>query len=189
MNVSGGAALTATELAQALKRQELVLHYQPIVDLRSGRIIGAEGLLRWQHPTLGLLPPGQFLPLAEAFGLMPEIGSWTLGEACRQMHDWRALASHPFRLAINVSASQVGSGFDKQVERALGDADLSAECLEIELTESAAFGDPALFTAFAALRVIGVHFAADDFGTGYSCLKHLKCCPITHAEDRPVVRR
>lgn len=173
------AGWTATELAQAAARGQLELHYQPLVDLRNNRIAGAEALLRWRHPSLGLLPPGQFIPLAESSGLMPEIGAWVLGEACRQMHDWQALAWRPFRLAVNVSASQVGPAFDADVKRVLAGADLPAELLEIELTESVAFGNPALFATFDALRATGVRFAADDFGTGYSCLQHLKCCPIT----------
>lgn len=95
------------------------------------------------------------------------------------MHEWQALGWQPFRLAVNVSASQVGPEFDAQLKRVLADTNLPAERLEIELTESVAFGDPALFVTFDALRAIGVRFAADDFGTGYSCLQHLKCCPIT----------
>ena len=93
----------------------------------------------------GLLPPGQFLPVVESSGLMPEIGAWVLGEACRQMRDWRMLAWRPFRLAVNVSASQVGPDFDGWVKGVLADAELPAEYLEIELTESVAFGDPAIF--------------------------------------------
>ena len=143
---------TTPELAQAVERGQLELHYQPVVDLRSGGIVGAEALLRWRHPTLGLLPPGQFLP---------------------------CLLYTSFRLAVNVSASQVGPDFDGWVKGVLADAELPAEYLEIELTESVAFGDPAIFPALDALRQIGVRFAADDFGTGYSCLQHLKCCPIS----------
>ncbi len=172
------AGWTATELAQAAASRQLELYYQPLVDLRNNRIVGAEALLRWRHPSLGLLPPGQFIPLAESSGLMPAIGTWVLCEACRQMRKWQALAWQPFRLAVNVSASQVGPMFDAEIQRVLTDADLPAECLEIELTESVAFGNPALFATFDALRALGVHFAADDFGTGYSCLQHLKCCPI-----------
>ena len=112
MTTSQPAGWTATELAQAVVRGQLELHYQPIVDLRSDQIVGAEALLRWRHPRLGLLLPGQFLPLVESSGLMPEIGAWVLGAACRQMRDWQALAWQPFRLAVNVSASQVGSDFD-----------------------------------------------------------------------------
>ncbi|WP_409218924.1 EAL domain-containing protein, partial [Escherichia coli] len=179
MTSSQPAGWTAAELAQAAARGQLDLHYQPLVDLRDHRIAGAEALMRWRHPRLGLLPPGQFLPLAESFGLMPEIGAWVLGEACRQMHKWQGPAWQPFRLAINVSASQVGPTFDDEVKRVLADMALPAELLEIELTESVAFGNPALFASFDALRAIGVRFAADDFGTGYSCLPHLKCRPIT----------
>jgi EAL domain-containing protein (putative c-di-GMP-specific phosphodiesterase class I) len=173
------AEWTTAQLAQAAERGQLELHYQPIVDLRSGEITGAEALLRWRHPSLGLLLPGQFLPMAESSGLMPEIGAWVLREACRQMHDWPPLQWRPFRLAVNVSARQVGPDFNDQVQRILAKVGLPAEYLEIELTESAAFGDPAIFPVLDALRAIGVRFAADDFGTGYSCLQHLKCCPIT----------
>lgn len=112
MTTSNPAALTATQLAQALAQGQLALHYQPIFELRGGGIVGAEALLRWAHPMLGLLSPGQFLPLAESSGLMPEISEWVLGEACRQMRDWQALGWQPFRLAVNVSASQVGQDFD-----------------------------------------------------------------------------
>lgn len=179
MSASQSAKWTVTQLAQALACGQLELHYQPIVDLRSDQIVGAEALLRWRHPTLGLLPPGQFLPVVESSGLMPEIGEWVLGTACRQMRDWQALAWQPFRLAVNVSASQVGRNFDNQVKRALADAQLPATYLEIELTESFAFGDPSVFSTLHALNAHGVRFAADDFGTGYSSLKHLKCCPIS----------
>ena len=179
MNASQPIECTVAQLAQAVERGQLELHYQPIVDLRSDQIVGAEALLRWRHPTLGLLLPGQFLPVVESSGLMPEIGAWVLGAACRQMRDWRMLAWRPFRLAVNVSASQVGSDFDGWVKGVLADVELPAAYLEIELTESVAFGDPAIFPALEALRQIGVRFAADDFGTGYSCLQHLKCCPIS----------
>ncbi len=179
MTASQSAGWTAAQLAQAVERGQLELYYQPIVDLRNDRISGAEALLRWRHPTLGLLLPGQFLPLAESSGLIVDIGAWVLGEACRQMHEWQAPGWQPFRLAVNVSASQVGTDFDIRVQRALVDADLAAEHLEIELLESVAFGDPSIYHVLDALRRVGVRFAADDFGTGYSCLRHLKCCPIT----------
>lgn len=170
---------TATQLAQAAERGQLELHYQPIVDLRSDQIVGAEALLRWRHPTLRMLPPGQFLPMVESSGLMPEIGAWVLGAACRQMREWLPLQWRPFRLAVNVSASQVGPDFSDQVQRILAETGLPAVYLEIELTESVAFVAPAIFPMLEALRQVGVRFAADDFGTGYSCLQHLKCCPIT----------
>ncbi|ODS65316.1 MAG: Diguanylate phosphodiesterase [Bordetella sp. SCN 67-23] len=193
---------TATQLAQAVQRQELVLHYQPIIAVDGGALIGAEALLRWAHPDLGLLAPVHILALAEAAGLMPQIGDWVLREACRQMHDWQTVVPTSFRLAVNVAASQVGPDFDSGLRHVLADTPLPGGRLEIELTESAAFGDPALFALFDALRAVGVRFAADDFGTGYSCLRHLKCCPITtlkidqsfvaglvdDARDRTIVR-
>ncbi len=178
MTSSQPAGWTAAELAQAAARGQLDLHYQPLVDLRDHRIAGAEALMRWRHPRLGLLPPGQFLPLAESFGLMPEIGAWVLGEACRQMHKWQGPAWQPFRLAINVSASR-WANVRRRGKAGAGRYGPARRASEIELTESVAFGNPALFASFDALRAIGVRFAADDFGTGYSCLQHLKCCPIT----------
>jgi EAL domain-containing protein (putative c-di-GMP-specific phosphodiesterase class I) len=193
---------TAAQLARAAERQELVLHYQPIVAVGSGALIGAEALLRWAHPDLGLLAPEHFLPLAKTAELMPQIGDWVLREACRQMRDWQADVPGSFRLAVNVAASQVRADFDTGLRQMLAEAQLPGDRLEIELTETAAFGDPALFALFDALRAVGVRFAADDFGTGYSCLRHLKCCPITtlkidrsfvagladDARDRTIVR-
>jgi len=132
MNAFSPSEWTTAQLAQAAERGQLELHYQPIVDLRSGEITGAEALLRWRHPSLGLLPPGQFLPVAESSGLMPEIGAWVLREACRQMHDWQPLQWRPFRLAVNVSARQVGPDFNDQVQRVLAVAGLPAEYLEID---------------------------------------------------------
>ena len=108
MSASEPDGWTAAQLAQAAERRQLELHYQPIVELRRGRIAGAEALLRWRHPSLGLLPPGAFLPLAESSGLMSEIGAWVLGEACRQMQRWLALNWRPFRLAVNGVASENG---------------------------------------------------------------------------------
>lgn len=179
MTTIGPQPLTGTQLAQALEQRQFVLHYQPMVDLRSGGVAGAEALLRWQHPALGLLPPAQFLPLAESSGLIRDIGAWVLYEACRQMREWQALGWRLFRLAVNVSAHQVGPDFDTRVKEVLDATGLAAEYLEIELTESTALGDPAIYPTLEALRRICVRFAADDFGTGYSCLQHLKCCPIT----------
>tara|TARA_R110001583_G_scaffold194219_1_gene364626 strand:- start:5 stop:346 length:342 start_codon:yes stop_codon:yes gene_type:complete len=101
MSASEPDGWTAAQLAQAAERRQHELRYQPIVELRRGRIAGAEALLRWRHPSLGLLPPGAFLPLAESSGLMSEIGAWVLGEACCQMQRWLALNWRPFRLAVN----------------------------------------------------------------------------------------
>lgn len=95
MTASKPAEWTMAQLAQAVEHGQLELHYQPIVDLRGSEIAGAEALLRWRHPSLGLLPPGQFLPLAESSGLMPEIGEWVLGETCHRMHDWQTLERRP----------------------------------------------------------------------------------------------
>lgn len=136
MSASHPIEWTVAQLAQAVERGQFELHYQPIVDLRSDQIVGAEALLRWRHPTLGLLLPGQFLPVSTS-SLMPEIGAWVLGAACRQMRDWRVLAWRPLRLAVNVSASQVGPDFDGWVKGVLADAELPAAYLEIgDVTEN-----------------------------------------------------
>lgn len=181
---------TAAQLARAAERQELVLHYQPIVAVGSGALIGAEALLRWAHPDLGLLAPEHFLPLAETAELMPQIGDWVLREACRQMRDWQADVPGSFRLAVNVAASQVRADFDTGLRQMLAEAQLPGDRLEIELTETAAFGDPALFALFDALRAVGVRFAADDFGTGYSCLAYFHKVPASELKiDKSFVSR
>jgi len=175
--------MAATELAQAAAHGPLELHYQPLVDLRDN---GLPARKRWRHPNLGLLSPGQFIPLAESSGLMPGVGAWVLREACRQMREWQALAWQPFRLAVNVSASQVGPTFDAEVKRVLASVGLPAELLEIELTESVAFGNPALFATCDALRAI-------DLPLFCRRLRHRLFLPATsemlphyHAEDRPI---
>ena len=179
MSTSLPARWTATELAQAVVRGQFELHYQPIVDLRSDQIVGAEALLRWRHPQLGLLPPGQFLPVVESSGLMPEIGAWVLGTACRQMREWRMLAWQPFRLAVNVSASQVGPDFDGWVKGVLADAELPAEYLEIELTESSIFEDvERIIEIGQTLRNYGFKVSMDDFGSGYSSINLLGNLPL-----------
>lgn len=121
MTTSQSVGWPAAQLAQAVERGQLELYYQPIVDLRSGEIAGVEALLHWRHPSFGLLLPGQFLPLAESAGLMPEIGEWVLGETCRQMRDWQMQERWPLRVAVNVSARQVGADFDTRVKGVLAD--------------------------------------------------------------------
>ncbi len=163
-------------LLPALRRGEFVLHYQPQVDIASGRIVGAEALIRWQHPEDGLIPPGRFIPLAEQSGHIVDIGEWVLNEACRQARAWRDEGLPPLVVAVNLSALQFKrSRVDELVAEALALAGLPPACLELELTESILLQDVATtMQTLQALKATGVHLSIDDFGTGYSSLSYLK---------------
>ncbi len=160
------------DLRDALAAGEFRLAYQPVVDAADERIVGFEALLRWHHPVLGLIPPTKFIPVAEETGLIVEIGSWVIGEACRQARQW---PDH-VRVAVNLSPVQ----FDDprlvdRVRTALADAGLAADRLELEITESLFMNErPATVAMLAELKAIGIRFALDDFGTGYSSLGYLQ---------------
>ena len=160
----------------ALERNEFVLHYQPQIDLSSGAVIGAEALIRWQHPELGLLPPGKFITLAEDSGLIVPIGEWALREACRQAMAWRKQGLPDLVMAVNLSAIQFRRGnLDKTVIAALRDSGLDPQFLELELTESILIGDTEnVLQTVKRLKTLGVKLSLDDFGTGYSSLSYLK---------------
>jgi EAL domain-containing protein (putative c-di-GMP-specific phosphodiesterase class I) len=163
-------------LLPALRRGEFVLHYQPQVDMASGRIVGAEALIRWQHPEDGLIPPGRFIPLAEQSGHIVDIGEWVLNEACRLARAWRDEGLPPLVVAVNLSALQFKrSRVDELVAEALALAGLPPSCLELELTESILLQDVATtMLTLQSLKAAGVHLSIDDFGTGYSSLSYLK---------------
>lgn len=178
-------------LGDALKRNEFVLHYQPQLSLRSGRIIGVEALIRWHHPERALLMPGAFLPVAEESGLMPEISDWVLRTACRQLVEWRRQGVGDLRLAVNISPSEFGRSRTwqnlKNVREEFG-GDLGN--LEIEVTETA-FVDQIEDAAsnFRLLKNAGLSIALDDFGTGFSSLKLAKELPVDALKiDRSFVR-
>lgn len=160
----------------ALERNEFVLHYQPQIDLSSGAVIGAEALIRWQHPELGLLPPGKFITLAEDSGLIVPIGEWALREACRQAMAWRKQGLPDLVMAVNLSAIQFRRGnLDETVIAALRDSGLDPQFLELELTESILIGDTEnVLQTVKRLKTLGVKLSLDDFGTGYSSLSYLK---------------
>lgn len=160
----------------ALERNEFVLHYQPQIDLSSGAVIGAEALIRWQHPELGLLPPGKFITLAEDSGLIVPIGEWALREACRQAMAWRKQGLPDLVMAVNLSAIQFRRGnLDETVFAALRDSGLDPQFLELELTESILIGDTEnVLQTVKRLKTLGVKLSLDDFGTGYSSLSYLK---------------
>jgi len=163
-------------LRRALELGQFVLHYQPQVDLATGRVFGAEALIRWQHPEWGLVPPGRFIPVAEESGLIVPIGDWVIEEACRQAVAWRKAGLPPLTVAVNLSALQFRRGqVEDVVARALVMSGLPANLLELELTESVLISDAeAVETRLKALKSLGVKLAIDDFGTGYSSLSYLK---------------
>jgi diguanylate cyclase (GGDEF)-like protein len=169
-----------SELHRALKLQQLELHYQPKVDTASGDVRSAEALIRWRHPQRGLIPPAQFIPLAEECGLIHEIGAWVVREACRQCAAWQRAGVPALRVAVNVAASQFRRGDLLDVIRsALEEAQLDPQFLEIELTESVVMTDPEGTAAILEqLSRMGVLVSVDDFGTGYSSMNYLRRFPI-----------
>jgi diguanylate cyclase (GGDEF)-like protein/PAS domain S-box-containing protein len=173
--------LLQEELRNALARSEFVLHYQPQVDLRTGRVFGVEALVRWNHPKLGVVPPIKFIPMAEETGLIVAIGDWVLREACRQNKAWQDAGLPPMSVGVNVSARQFREkNLVARVASALNESGLNARDLELELTESLIMQDLELAIAtMKGLQGLGVQLSIDDFGTGYSSLSALKSFPVT----------
>jgi diguanylate cyclase (GGDEF)-like protein/PAS domain S-box-containing protein len=168
-------------LRSAIEREELFVHYQPQMDVRRGRIVGMEALLRWRHPERGLIPPLKFIPIAEDTGQIEAIGAWVLEQALTQVARWRADGRADLRVAVNLSAQQLrGDGFAALVAQALQRHALPGEALELEITESVAMRDPTRTAELLRqLRSHGVALAIDDFGTGYSSLAYLKRLPLS----------
>lgn len=179
-------------LRAALARQEFVLHYQPVVDIHTGLLVGAEALVRWRSADGSLVPPGLFIPAAEKSGLIVEIGEWVIREACRQMVAWRR-AGHPhFVMAVNLSPVQFRRGTMEAVIRdALADSGLAPDSLELEVTESTLVQDSEKFIlALQGLKSLGIRISIDDFGTGYSNLSYLQRFSIDKLKiDQSFVRR
>lgn len=169
-----------SSLRRALERHEFVLHYQPKINLETGAITGTEALIRWRHPYLGLLPPAQFVPIAEDSGLIVPIGAWVLREACRQARAWQDAGLCALPVAVNISAVQFKHrDFLKILDSILMDTGLAPRFLELELTESVLMQDAeSAASLLQALKTRGVQLAVDDFGTGYSSLSYLKRFPI-----------
>jgi diguanylate cyclase (GGDEF)-like protein len=179
------------DLRNALEHQQFCLHYQPKFDAISGRAVGAEALLRWEHPQQGLLLPVTFIELAEKTGLIIPIGEWVLNEACRQMAIWYAQGYKDWRIAVNLSALQFcHAGLVKSVAAALASHQLPANSLTLEITETTAMSDAdASMTVLQQLSDMGVDLSIDDFGTGYSSLMYLKRLPANELKiDRGFVR-
>jgi len=178
-------------LRRALERSEFMLHYQPRVELATGRIVGAEALIRWQHPERGLVPPIEFITLAEGANLVIPIGEWAIGAACRQLAAWRTAGMGPISVAVNLSATHLRErSLPDLVQRTLEEYGLPPSSLEIEVTESVLMADPELCVENARrLSALGVGLSIDDFGTGYSSLSYLKRLPITSLKiDQSFVR-
>jgi predicted signal transduction protein with EAL and GGDEF domain len=180
-----------SNLRRALERDELVLHYQPKVDVMSGKIAGVEALLRWHHPTLGLLQPIKFIPLAEETGLIVTIGRWVLNTACAQNMAWQRAGLPPISMAVNVSPRQFSDEhLLSYIDSALDSSGLDPKLLQIEITESMVMlnVDRAI-KVLDAIQSRGVRLAIDDFGTGFSSMSALKRFPIdTIKIDRSFVR-
>ncbi len=165
-----------TELWKAFERRDFELYYQPQIDLADESLVGFEALLRWRHPQLGFVSPADFIPIAEASGLIQRLGAWVLEEACETAASWPA----PLKVAVNVSSIQFARGdFAKTVARALESSGLPVERLELEITELVILEEDHIVRAtIEELRGMGVSFALDDFGTGYSSLNYIRKFPI-----------
>jgi len=177
------------ELRQTIDKGELELHYQPQIELRTGHITGLEALVRWNHPTRGMIPPLDFIDIAERIGFIKPLGQWVLKTACLQATAWRNEGLPHFQLAVNISPTHFqDSDFVEMVKNTLVETSFPATCLELEVTESVIQTDSESLATFDQLRNMGVKIAIDDFGTGYSSLASLKHLPIDHLKiDRTFI--
>ncbi|MGG1400300.1 EAL domain-containing protein [Bacillus salipaludis] len=191
------------KLRKALERNEFILQYQPQFNLETNQIIGAEALIRWQHPEKGLISPNEFIPVAEESGLIIPMGEWALRTACQQNKEWQLAGLPPITIAVNISAKQFfQSNLVETVEKILFETDLEPNFLELEITESMTMDVEHSVSTLLALKDLGVKISIDDFGTGYSSLNYLKRFPIdklkidqsfirestTDANDRTIVK-
>jgi diguanylate cyclase (GGDEF)-like protein/PAS domain S-box-containing protein len=183
-----------TDLRQAAERKEFFIHYQPVIDLQENTVVGFEALLRWQHPTRGVVPPNEFIPLAEETGLILPIGEWVLREACSQVCAWQKhyTMTTPLKISVNISSKQLSQrDFVKLVSGILDETGLDASCLALEITESLIMENPeASGVIMTQLRNLGIHIHIDDFGTGYSSLSYIHRIPVNALKiDRSFVNK
>jgi len=179
-----------TELRHAIQAGQLCLHYQPKVDARSGRLVGAEALVRWQHPERGLIPPGRFIPLAEESGLIAPLTDWVLHAACQSLRRWSDHGLPPLPLSVNLPASSFGDArLPDQLDGLMRQYHLPSSCLMLELTETMVMREVAkAIGVLDGLRAMGFGLSLDDFGTGYSSLSHLKRLPMSELKiDRAFI--
>jgi EAL domain-containing protein (putative c-di-GMP-specific phosphodiesterase class I) len=181
MNVSAVERQSVEEgLRNALEDREFVLHYQPIINVKTGAVAGAEALIRWNHPTRGLVSPMTFIPVAEETGLILPIGAWVMREACRQAQSWKHTGLNSGSMAVNVSAIQFRDGnFLEDVFSILRETGLDPHSLELEVTEGVLMKNAEVAAStLKAVRDIGISVSVDDFGTGYSSLSYLRKFPL-----------
>ena len=182
-----------TDLRRAVERNELQVHYQPVVDLQSRQIVEVEALLRWEHPRRGFISPAEFIPVAEESGLIGPIGHWVLVQACRQARAWRDELGPgaPRKVSVNLSARQFSPGLVKEIQRILREADLGPEGLKLEITEGILMrSEASTFAILFELKELQIDLALDDFGVGYSSLAYLKRFPFSSLKiDRSFVQR
>jgi len=192
MNIKTFERMTMEQdLKKAIEAGDLVVHYQPQVDIRTGCIVGVEALVRWQHPEKGLIFPGNFISMAEDTGLIVPIGEFVLRTACRQTKVWQSEGFAPMRLAVNLSARQFRQkDLVETITSVLAETGMDPSLLELEITESTAMQEmDSSIKILKQLREMGINIAIDDFGTGYSSLNYLRRFPITTLKiDRSFVR-
>ncbi|EAR62343.1 EAL domain-containing protein [Neptuniibacter caesariensis] len=186
--ISERFALTE-ELREAISREELELYFQPQVDIRTGSILGAEALLRWNHPQRGMIPPDRFIPIAESSGQMIKIGAWVLEQVCAKVAGWKERGIVAPKIAVNISNQQMNRELVEQITELLASSKCDPACLELEITESCLMENPEQMAhELSSLKALGVGIAIDDFGTGYSSLSYLKQLPINKLKvDRSFV--
>lgn len=183
-----------TDLRKAILNDEFIVHYQPIVDLATETVIGVEALLRWQHPHLGMIPPDQFIPIAEETGLILKLGRWVLEAACQQLYEWQQhhLVNSTFSMSVNVSAHQFAQAdYVQQIDDVLAKTQLAPQCLKLEMTETVIMQNNMLAaTVIQQLHDRQVQLSIDDFGTGYSSLNYLHAFPLDYLKiDRSFIQR
>lgn len=172
-------ALMEAHLRRAIEKKELILYYQPQIDLETGKITSCEALLRWQNPKFGFVSPGQFIPIAEDSGLIIEIGNWVIEQACKQLREWKKLGISNIRIAVNISPKQFKEDtLASKIFQYLKEYDIDPKMLEIEITESSMTDEEDTMTILKQLKSMGLIISIDDFGTGYSSLSYIKRYPI-----------
>ncbi|WP_404328692.1 EAL domain-containing protein [Mesobacillus maritimus] len=178
------------DLHKAIHKEELILHYQPKVSLKTGKIVGVEALIRWNHPELGTISPGDFIPIAEETGLIIPIGEWVLYHACKQNKEWQQ-KGFKTTVSVNVSARQfTQSNFDETVSRVLLQTELNPQSLELEITDSMTANIERTISTLQNLKKLGVRISIDDFGTGFSSLNYLQRFPIDNLKiDQSLIHR